>query len=112
MQSAGRQRGIIQMMTFRHGLLTLAACITVLGFALSPALAQRDYTNAEDQPGFVPSAADEQLPPQYQRQMVLYRTSEAPGTIIVHTSERYLYLIQGNGRALRYGIGVGREGFQ
>ena len=35
-----------------------------------------------------------------------------PGTIIIQTAERHLYLIQGNGRALRYGIGVGRDGFQ
>ena len=42
---------------------------------------------------------------------MLYRTNEAPGTIIVVTAERHLYLVQGNGRALRYGIGVGREGF-
>ena len=41
---------------------------------------------------------------------MLYRTSEAPGTIIVVTAERHLYLVQGNGRALRYGIGVGRGG--
>ena len=40
---------------------------------------------------------------------MLYRTNEAPGTIIVVTAERHLYLVQGNGRALRYGIGVGRE---
>ena len=100
------------MMTFRHGLLSLAACITVVCLALTPALAQRDYSNVDDQPGVVPSEADEQLPPQFQRQMVFYRTSEPPGTIIVHTSERFLYLVQGNGRALRYGIGVGREGFQ
>ena len=78
----------------------------------SAALAKRDYTNLADQPGLVPSEADEQLPPQFQRQMVLYRTTEPPGTIIVHTSERFLYLVQGNGRAMRYGIGVGREGFQ
>ena len=38
--------------------------------------------------------------------------TEAPGTVIVNTNERFLYVIQGNGRALRYGIGVGREGFQ
>jgi lipoprotein-anchoring transpeptidase ErfK/SrfK len=44
--------------------------------------------------------------------MVLYRTTEPPGTIIVHTSERFLYLVQGNGRAMRYGVRVGREGFQ
>ena len=71
-----------------------------------------DETADEDQPGYVPDPSEEQLPPQYQRQMVLYRTTEAPGTIIIQTSERYLYLVQPNGRALRYGIGVGRDGFQ
>jgi lipoprotein-anchoring transpeptidase ErfK/SrfK len=65
-----------------------------------------------DQPGYVPSATEEQLPPEFQKTVVLYRTNEAPGTIIVSTSERYLYVVQGNGRALRYGIGVGRDGFQ
>ena len=44
--------------------------------------------------------------------MVFFRSAEAPGTIIVNTNERFLYLILGNGRALRYGIGVGRDGFQ
>jgi len=100
------------MIKLRIGLPRLAACITALTFALTPAAAQRDYSNVEDQPGFIPKEADEQLEPQFQRQMVFYRTSEPPGTIIVHTSERFLYLVQGNGRALRYGIGVGREGFQ
>ena len=65
-----------------------------------------------DRPGYVPSEDEETLAPEFQKTMVLYRTTEAPGTIIVSTSERYLYLIQPNGRALRYGIGVGREGFQ
>ena len=100
------------MIKFGRGLLALLACITTLTFSLTPAPAQRDYSNLEDQPGFVPKETDEQLEPQFQRQMVFYRTSEPPGTIIVHTSERFLYLVQGNGRALRYGIGVGREGFQ
>lgn len=45
------------------------------------------------------------------RAVVNYPTNERPGTIIVNTNERRLYLIQGNGTALRYGIGVGREGF-
>src|SRR5258708_37904926 len=53
-----------------------------------------------------------ELEPEFRKTAVLYRTSEAPGTIIVVTAERHLYLVQGNGRALRYGIGVGREGFQ
>jgi lipoprotein-anchoring transpeptidase ErfK/SrfK len=66
----------------------------------------------EDQPGYEPDASAEQLPAAYQRQVVFYRTTEAPGTIIVQTSERFLYVVQGNNRALRYGIGVGRDGFQ
>ncbi len=100
------------MIKFGRGFLALAACITALTFQLTPASAQRDYSNLDDQPGVVPNEADEQLQPQFQRQMVFYRTTEPPGTIIVHTSERFLYLVQGNGRAMRYGIGVGREGFQ
>jgi lipoprotein-anchoring transpeptidase ErfK/SrfK len=101
------------MIKFGRGLLALSACITALTFlSPSPAQSQRDYTNLEDQPGFVPNEADEALPPQFQRQMVLYRTTEPPGTIIVHTNERFLYLVQPGGRAMRYGIGVGREGFQ
>jgi lipoprotein-anchoring transpeptidase ErfK/SrfK len=71
-----------------------------------------DQQMEPDQPGYVASSDDEQLPPQYQRQMVFFRTSEAPGTLVVNTAERFIYLVQGNNRALRYGIGVGRDGFQ
>jgi lipoprotein-anchoring transpeptidase ErfK/SrfK len=66
----------------------------------------------DDQPGYTPSAAEEQLEPGLERQLVFFRTTEAPGTIIVHTSERFLYVVQPNSRAMRYSIGVGREGFQ
>jgi lipoprotein-anchoring transpeptidase ErfK/SrfK len=45
------------------------------------------------------------------RQIVSYRTNEAPGTIIVDTPNTYLYFVLGGGQAVRYGIGVGREGF-
>jgi lipoprotein-anchoring transpeptidase ErfK/SrfK len=45
------------------------------------------------------------------RQIVSYRTGEAPGTIIVDTPSTYLYLVLPGGKAIRYGIGVGREGF-
>jgi lipoprotein-anchoring transpeptidase ErfK/SrfK len=45
------------------------------------------------------------------RQVVNYRTNEAPGTIIVDTPNTYLYLVMPGGKAMRYGIGVGREGF-
>src|SRR5215475_7162248 len=79
-------------------------------FSTSHSYAQQGQ-DPGDQPGLM---ADDgfQLDPEWQKQMVLYRTTEAPGTIIISTSERHLYLIQPGGRALRYGIGVGRDGFQ
>jgi len=46
------------------------------------------------------------------RQTVSYSTREAPGTIVVDTPNTYLYFVLGNGRAVRYGIGVGRDGFR
>ncbi len=46
------------------------------------------------------------------RAEVDYRTAERPGTLVVDTPNRYLYLVQGDGRAIRYGIGVGRPGFE
>ena len=73
---------------------------------------EKDMLALRDQPGYVPNPTEEQLNIIYQRQPVFYRTHEAPGTIIVSTSQRFLYLIQGNNRAIRYGIGVGRDGFQ
>src|SRR5438034_11635914 len=87
---------------------TLLASAALL---LSQASAFAQSQDPGDQPGV---EADEsyELPPEYQKQMVFYRTSEPPGTIIVETSERHLYLVQPGGRALRYGIGVGRDGFQ
>ncbi len=51
------------------------------------------------------------LPPRLQRQVVDFPSREAPGTIIIDTPHTFLYYVLGNGKALRYGIGVGREGF-
>jgi lipoprotein-anchoring transpeptidase ErfK/SrfK len=51
------------------------------------------------------------LAPQLRRQVVDYPSREAPGTIIVDTPNTYLYYVLGGGKAIRYGIGVGREGF-
>src|SRR5882757_6444737 len=52
-----------------------------------------------------------ELPARLKRQVVGYSTREAPGTIIIDTPNTYLYLVMGNGQAMRYGIGVGRDGF-
>jgi lipoprotein-anchoring transpeptidase ErfK/SrfK len=103
-------------------LLTLAAMLAALvrtpataqslSFPLPPPPSMTGEMKIDDQPGYVPGADEEQLPEAFQRQVVFFRTTEPPGTIVVHTSERYLYIVQGNNRALRYGIGVGRDGFQ
>src|ERR1700724_4120346 len=51
------------------------------------------------------------LPAELRRQLVAYPTQEAPGTIVIDTPHTYLYYVLGGGRAIRYAIGVGREGF-
>ncbi len=52
-----------------------------------------------------------ELPARLKRQIVSYPTREAPGTVIIDTPNTYLYYVLGNGQAIRYGIGVGRDGF-
>jgi lipoprotein-anchoring transpeptidase ErfK/SrfK len=49
--------------------------------------------------------------PGYRRQLTDYTTTERPGTIVVDTEHRYLYLVAEGGKAMRYGVGIGREGF-
>ena len=53
----------------------------------------------------------EAIDPAFRRTTVSYPTNEPPGTIVVDPAAHYLYLVEGNGRAIRYGVGVGREGF-
>src|SRR5215831_17145014 len=57
------------------------------------------------------SGPTKELPPQFRRTLIDYDTTEPTGTIVIDTLNTYLYLVLGNGKALRYGIGVGREGF-
>lgn len=51
------------------------------------------------------------MDPKYEKQVVEYDGRHAPGTIVIDTPNKFLYLVQGGGRALRYGIGVGKPGF-
>ena len=96
------------MTKFRHMIWMLVA---TAGLVLSVSHGFAQQPDVGDQPGLLPDDSVE-LDPEFQKQMVFYRTTEAPGTIIISTAERHLYLIQGGGRAIRYGIGVGRDGFQ
>jgi lipoprotein-anchoring transpeptidase ErfK/SrfK len=56
-------------------------------------------------------APAKELAPQFRRTLVDYRTKEPAGTIIIDTPNTHLHIVLGNGKALRYGVGVGREGF-
>ena len=59
----------------------------------------------------LPAIDMKQVPPQFQRQMVAYNGAEPAGTLVVDPQNKFLYLVRGDGEALRYGIGVGRQGF-
>ncbi len=76
-----------------------------------PPAFQYPVTAPDVDPGIDHGNADPNLPEQYQRQLVFYRSLQPTGTIIIDTQERHLYLIQDSTHALRYGIGVGRDGF-
>ncbi|HEU6440802.1 MAG TPA: L,D-transpeptidase [Microvirga sp.] len=58
------------------------------------------------------NSIDYAIAPQFRRQIVSYRGGQKPGTIVVDTNQKFLYLVQPGGRAIRYGIGVGRPGFE
>lgn len=93
--------------------VTTAALVTVAALAGSAAQAQQYAPQDQPQYQMQEQAPDQdaQLNPRFQRQIVSYQTREAPGTVIIDTPNTYLYYVLGNGQAVRYGIGVGRDGF-
>ncbi len=100
--------------------LLLAACASVpvprtepIAFAPpspSPESDAQRYGAVPGEPFRVPAVSLQKFDPQYRRQLVDYQTAEKPGTIIVDPKNRFLYLVLEGGKALRYGVGVGREG--
>ena len=97
-------------------LLRIFALALLVG-SVTPAFAQRLMSSTtptmEDvDPGIDQTGRARDLAPELRRQSVYYRTEQPPGTIIVNTHDRFLYLIMGKGVAMRYGVGVGRDGFQ
>jgi lipoprotein-anchoring transpeptidase ErfK/SrfK len=105
--------------------MALAGCSTVIGSRriempdlgvslpnqLNP-MAYQMYAARNDDGIGIPAVNLAKLKPGYARAEVSDPTGEKPGTIVVATSERYLYLVQQGGRAIRYGVGVGRDGFR
>jgi lipoprotein-anchoring transpeptidase ErfK/SrfK len=68
------------------------------------------YGPRPDEPFPLPATDISEVDPRFLRREVAYNGREEPGTIVVDTDARYLYLVRENGRAIRYGIGVGNEG--
>ena len=92
----------------------IGAGIACVVLAYVPAGAQTllfQPTMQDVDPGIDHGNSSKLLPEEFERQAVFYRSQHPVGTIIVSTQERHLYLIQSETRALRYGIGVGRDGF-
>ena len=92
----------------------LAACSSLSGMgslAYAPGEGNGMLVPAGNEPYKVPPVNLNTIPAQYHRQIVRNTTGEAPGTIVVDPGQKLLYLVQSDGRARRYGIGVGREGF-
>jgi len=69
------------------------------------------YAGVGGEPFPIPAVDLSQIDPQFLRRAVVYPTSEPPGTIVIDPASRFLYLVQDGGQAIRYGVGVGREGF-
>ena len=86
-----------------------AAPLPLFPFILTPPVqAVAPPVQAAPQPD---TSAAAELPARLKRQIVSYPSREAPGTIIIDTPNTYLYYVLGNGQAIRYGIGIGRDGF-
>ena len=98
-------------------ILAIGALAAGLSLAASPALSAPLYPYGYQAPQVqqAPQMDDDtdavEMPERFKRQVVAYSGPEAAGTIIVDTPNTYLYFVLGGGRAIRYGIGVGREGF-
>jgi lipoprotein-anchoring transpeptidase ErfK/SrfK len=111
------------MKTFRHMKAVAAVATVIAATALSTQASANPFEQIfgqAQQERQVPSQAyayanpnedTAQVRSDFRRQVVNYPTKEAPGTIIVDTPNTYLYLVMPGGKAMRYGIGVGREGF-
>ncbi|WP_298962523.1 L,D-transpeptidase [uncultured Roseibium sp.] len=99
--------------------LSLAACAPTAKAPLPAPVQPRvdpefvlNYGSRPNEEFPLPAVDPKVLKPQYRRQRVPYQTQEKPGTVVVDTSRFYLYLVEPEGTAMRYGVGLGRQGFE
>ena len=91
------------------GALGLAGCATSDGMSLAEA--EKLYAAVPDKKFPIPAVDVGKIDPKYYRRTIRYDSKEAPGTIIVDPGNYYVYRLEGEGNATRYGANVGREGF-
>ncbi len=98
--------------------LSIAGCSSTSPIQLSSkyeAITAREissmYGPIRDEKFSIPAVPLKQVAPKYYRQQVSYKTKERVGTIIIDTRNFFAYLVQENGKAMRYGVGLGRAGF-
>jgi lipoprotein-anchoring transpeptidase ErfK/SrfK len=111
----GLRSGLVSRRSF---LLGAAAGLGALGLAgcasdgISRAEAEKLYALVPDEKFPIPAVDVSKIDPKYYRRIVRYDSKEAPGTIIVDPGNYYVYRIEGEGNATRYGANVGRDGFR
>lgn len=81
------------------------------GLPVSNPMHRTMYGERSDDGRMLPAIPFNRVDPRYLRQEVGYSGNEAPGTIVVDTQQKFLYLVQADGKAIRYGIGIGRDGY-
>jgi lipoprotein-anchoring transpeptidase ErfK/SrfK len=114
--SAASSSGVVSRRSFlmasasSAGALALGGCVTTSD-GMSTAEAMALYGPIDDKKFPIPAADISKVDPKFYRRKVRYETREEPGTIIVDPSNYYVYRIEGDGNATRYGANVGRQGF-
>lgn len=91
---------------------TGAAAVKTADLPKDAKLLEGVYSAKADPQFTVPAVPVEKVPQEFQRQTVAYETDQPAGTIIINPAARHLYLVTGKNTAVRYGIAVGRAGFQ
>ena len=112
MRVFGRVDGAGPLMMALSAVSVMTVTATFAGLQPAAARSATETMDIGDEPGRISSEEATITDGPFARQVVFFRSTEAPGTLVVHTSERFIYVVMGNSRALRYGLGVGREGFQ
>ena len=113
------RQAFVRLLAAAASALVLSGCMTdpsLIEAGLvkppEPKVDDAAYVARQDGSFAIPAIPLERLPTEYRRQTIYYPSDEAPGTVIVNPAARHLYLITGNNTAVRYGISVGKAGFE